>query len=120
MHDPTDPIIERALRGLRAWGEDLKPADAKRLLDTWKHVEELSDREYAAVLGWCGWTRRACRDCGGLVLFVSDGPDPGWWSHDLVPDPAHPAVPEVRRDDPDATQRLGRIPFGGPSVGGGE
>lgn len=102
MHDPTHPIISRALRAVRAFGDDLKPADAKRALDLWQHVAELSDREYVAVLGWLGWTRRTCARCGALVLFVAEGPQPGWWEHDLVPaeDHPHPAEPEVgcRRD----------------------
>ena len=41
-----------------------------------------------------------CGNCGGVLLFVADGPQPGWWEHDLVPDEAHPcrgAVPQVTR-----------------------
>ncbi|HZY57619.1 MAG TPA: hypothetical protein VFE09_07470 [Rubrobacteraceae bacterium] len=100
MHDLTHPIIDRALRAVRALGADQDPDDAKRALDLWTHVAELSDREYAAVLGWLGHTQRPCGRCGELILLVSDGPTPGWWSHDLVPDENHPcrgALPEVTR-----------------------
>jgi hypothetical protein len=40
----------------------------------------LTDREWAEVLGWCGWTQRDCRRCRGLLMFVDHGPDPGWWN----------------------------------------
>lgn len=98
QHPTDNDLVSQALREVRAWGvTDLKPADAKRLVDSWKYVEKLSDREYAIVLGWLGWTRRACAECGELVLFINDGPDPGWWCHDLVPTQPHPAVPVVTR-----------------------
>jgi hypothetical protein len=95
------------MRAVRALVPNAKPADAKRALDMWEHVGDLSDREYAAVLGW---TRRTCRECGELIHFVTDGPQPGWWAHDLVPaeDYPHAVVPEMARPAPGGEPGGGR------------
>jgi hypothetical protein len=90
----TNPVIAELVAALRLLGAD-GPAVAVDILKV--APAQLTDREYVQTLGWLGHTRRTCSRCGELVLFVADGPDPGWWSHDLVPEQPHAAVPEVAR-----------------------
>jgi hypothetical protein len=89
-----NPVIAELVAALRTLGAT-GPAAARDLLDV--APASLTDRERLAVLGWLGETRRTCSRCGELVLFVTDQPDPGWWSHDLVPEQPHAAEPVVAR-----------------------
>jgi hypothetical protein len=98
MLDRNHFVIDRALRAIRELGGENPTADeAKLALDRWEHVGELSDREYVAVLGWLGWTQRTCANCGGLLIFVTGGPQPGWWRHFEDTVECRGAVPVVAR-----------------------
>lgn len=96
--EPANPVTRAVVDSLRV----LTDGDIPTAVAVLKAARTtlLTDREYAEVLGWLGQRRRKCLNCHGLLLFVADGPDPGRWSHDLVPDEEHPcrgAVPEVTR-----------------------
>lgn len=99
----TNGVIRELVDALRLLSVGVPDAAADLLrLATTRQAEpeplQLTDREYAQVLGWCGITERTCRNCGRVLEFVDHGPDPGWWRHYLTLDDCRGgAVPAVAR-----------------------
>lgn len=76
------PIVGRAVAALCAFAADLHVRDAATLLPMWAHFAELSEREVAAVLArFVPLPADRCTRCGAAIRYVTDGADPGWWTH---------------------------------------
>ncbi|WP_433612480.1 hypothetical protein ACQP2P_01455 [Dactylosporangium sp. CA-139114] len=77
-----NPVIGQAERALRTFRNDLHVRDAAVLLASWKHAPELSARERLAVLArFVPPPAARCARCHARIRYVTDGPDPGWWTH---------------------------------------
>src|SRR2546430_11681577 len=75
-----NPVIDAAEAALRAFGETLHVRNALRLLETWSHSPELSEREYRAVLArFVPPPAHRCVTCLADIEYVVDRADPGWW-----------------------------------------
>lgn len=114
----THPLIGLAEDDLRAADANLHVRDAVTLLPTWMHYDQLAEREVRAVLArFVPAPAERCARCGRGVRYVTDGPDPGWWTHadlDELLDGTrapHPAIPDYGdRDDSNSGPGW---PFGG-------
>lgn len=86
-----NPVIDAAEQALRAHSLTLHVRDAVRLLETWAHTPELSERERQAVLArFVPPPAHRCVTCLGDIEYVTDGPDPGWFRHRDRSDVAFP------------------------------
>lgn len=113
------PVIALALAWLQASGI-VRVADVVLELPNWEHFAQLSEREAAAVVAvFVPPPADVCVRCGRSIRYVTDGPDPGWWTHidmtRLLGDDSwhpHPATPDY--GDGDAAGNSGPgWPFGG-------
>lgn len=95
------PIIALALEWLRSHGVD-HVRNVVDVLPMWEPFWQLSDREVQGVYArFVPEPAERCKRCGLAVQYVTDGPDPGWWTHaDLGAllasddDRPHPPVPD--------------------------
>lgn len=75
------PLIALALEWLRANDVD-HVRDVVDVLRLWEHAPQLSEREVQGLYArFVPEPAERCARCGLAVRYVTDGPDPGWWTH---------------------------------------
>lgn len=93
------PVIALALMWLAA-ADITHVWDVMEELPRWEFYSQLSEREVAATLAaFVPPPADVCRRCRRSIRYVTDGPDPGWWTHTDVDALAvvgqhHPAMPD--------------------------